>query len=79
MAGEAKAAALVERFGEGGFDCIGNERRDLAVRKRARQSIGVDLPAGLARKLRALDGEARFLPGLVGGPLDRLRALRPYQ
>ena len=79
LAGEAKAAALVERFGEGGFDYIGNERRDLAVRKRARQSIGVDLPAGLARKLRALDGEARFLPGLGGGPLDRLRALRPHQ
>ena len=79
MAGEAKAAALVERFGEGGFDYIGNERRDLAVWKRARRSIGVDLPAALARKLRALDGEARFMPGLGGGPLDRLRALRPYQ
>ena len=27
QAGEAKAAALVERFGKGGFDYIGNERR----------------------------------------------------
>ena len=79
LAGEAKAAALVERFGEGGFDYIGNEPRDLAVWKRARRSIGVDLPGGLARKLRALDGEARLLPGVGGGPLDRLRALRPYQ
>ena len=79
LAGEAKAAALVERFGEGGFDYIGNERRDLAVWKRARRSIGVDLPAALARKLRALDGEARLMPGLGGGPLDRLRALRPGQ
>ena len=29
LAGRAKADALVERFGEGGFDYIGNERRDL--------------------------------------------------
>ena len=78
LAGDAKAAALVERFGEGGFDYIGNERRDLAVWKRARRAIGVDPSPGLARKLRALDGEARLLPGPGGGPLDRLRALRPH-
>ena len=49
LAGQAKAEALVEKFGEGGFDYIGNERRDLAVWKRARRAIGVGLPAGLAR------------------------------
>ena len=79
LAGEAKAAALAARFGERGFDYIGNERRDLAVWKRARRAIGVGLGAGLARKVRALDGEARFLPGLGGGPRDWFRALRPYQ
>ena len=79
LAGEAKAAALVERFGEGGFDYIGNERRDLAVWKRARRAIGVGLPADLARHVRALDGDARLLPGLGGGPRDCFRALRTYQ
>ena len=79
LAGEAKAAALAERFGERGFDYIGNERRDLAIWKRARRAIGVGLAAGLARKVRALDGEARFLPGLGGGPRDWFRALRPHQ
>ena len=79
LAGEAKAAALAARFGEGGFDYIGNERRDLAVWKQARRAIGVGLAAGLARKVRALDGEARFLPGLGGGPRDWFRALRPRQ
>ena len=79
LAGEAKAAALVARFGERGFDYIGNERRDLAVWKRARRAIGVGLGAGLARKVRVLDGEARFLPGLGGGPRDWFRALRPHQ
>lgn len=67
------------RPAESGFDYIGNEQCDPAVWKRARRSIGVDLPTALARKPRALDGEARLLPGLGGGPLDRLRALRPYQ
>ncbi len=79
LAGRAKAAVLVERFGEGGFDYIGNERRDLVVWKRARRAVGVDLSASLARKVRALDSEARLLPGLGGRPLDYLRALRPHQ
>ena len=79
LTGEAKAAALVARFGERGFDYIGNERRDLAVWRRARRAIGVGLGAGLAREVRALDGDARFLPGLGGGPRDWFRALRPHQ
>ncbi len=79
LAGEVKAAALVARFGERGFDYIGNERRDLAVWKRARRAIGVGLAARLARKVRALDGEARFLPALGDRPRDWFRALRPHQ
>ena len=79
LAGRAKAAALAERFGEGGFDYIGNERRDLAVWRRARHAIGVGLPTRLVRAVRALDEEARFLPGLGGGPFDCFRALRPHQ
>ena len=79
LAGEVKAAALVARFGERGFDYIGNERRDLAVWKRARRAIGVGLAARLARKVRALDGEARFLPGLGDRPREWLRALRLHQ
>ena len=78
LAGQAKAEALVEKFGEGGFDYIGNERRDLAVWKRARRAIGVGLPAGLARAVWALDNEARFLPGPGGRPLDGFLALRPH-
>ena len=79
LAGEAKADVLAARFGEGGFDYIGNERRDLAVWKRARHAVGVGLSAGLARKVRELDSGARFLPRLGGRPRDYLRALRPHQ
>ena len=79
LAGRAKAAALVERFGEKGFDYVGNERRDLAVWARARRAVGVALPARLARELRALDADARLLPGIGGRRFAWLRALRPHQ
>lgn len=79
LVGRTKAAALVERFGEGGFDYVGNEQRDLAVWKHARRTIGVNLSASLAGRVRALDERARFLPGLGGGPRDYFRALRPHQ
>ena len=79
LAGRAKAAALVERFGEKGFDYVGNERRDLAVWARARRAVGVALPARLARELRALDADARLLPGVAGRRFAWLRALRPHQ
>ena len=62
LAGPAKAAVLVEKFGEGGFDYVGDERRDLAVWKHARRAIGVNLSASLRRRVRALDRDARFLP-----------------
>ena len=79
LVGRTKAVALVERFGEGGFDYVGNEQRDLAVWKHARRIIGVNLSASLAGRVRALDEKARFLPGLGGGPRDYFRALRPHQ
>ena len=79
LVGRTKAALLVNRFGEHGFDYVGNERRDLAVWKRARRAIGVNLSTRLAQQVKALDQQARFLPGLRGGALDVLRALRPRQ
>ena len=79
LVGETKAATLVRRFGAGGFDYIGNEWRDLAVWKQARRAIGVNLSARLARKVRRVDTEARFLSSLDRRPLDYLRALRPHQ
>lgn len=79
LVGGAKAALLVERFGEHGFDYVGNERRDLAVWKRARRAIGVDLSLRLARQVKTVDRHARLLQGIGGGGVDFLRALRPRQ
>ena len=62
LVGHTKAALLVRHFGEHGFDYVGNERRDLAVWKRARRAIGVNLSARLTQQVKALDQQARFLP-----------------
>ncbi len=79
LAGRAKAEALVARFGERGFDYIGDARRDLAVWRHARRAIGINLPRRLQRRVRALDREARFLATDDGGVRAYLNALRPYQ
>ena len=53
LGGEAKAQALVERFGERGFDYAGNGPADRPVWKKARRAIAVNAPpaveAGLLR------------------------------
>jgi len=42
LSGSKKAVALVERFGERGFDYCGNERKDLAIWEHARGAIVVN-------------------------------------
>ena len=53
LSGQAKAKALVERFGERGFDYAGNSRHDVAVWKRARRAIVVSASAATLRSARA--------------------------
>ena len=79
LVGQAKADALVKRFGRGGFDYIGGDRRDLPCWRRARRAICVAPPARLARLVRGFDENARFLADSGGSPLDYLSALRPRQ
>ncbi len=50
LRGEAKREALVSRFGERGFDYVGDTTVDLEVWKSARNAIIVAPPAGLAEK-----------------------------
>ena len=79
LTGEARAAALVARFGESGFDYLGHARRDLPAWRSARRAIGAGLSAGLARTLRGLDGDARLLPGCGRHAVRLPAALRPHQ
>lgn len=78
LVGLAKAQVLVERFGDGGFDYVGNDRRDLPVWRHARDAVLVGGSARLQRKVRNLVRELRLVPA-VGRPLDYVRALRPHQ
>jgi 4-hydroxybenzoate polyprenyltransferase/phosphoserine phosphatase len=58
LRGVTKAERLVEQFGAGGFDYIGNDAADLAVWKRARTRIAINPPAHVRQQLLALDATA---------------------
>ena len=79
LAGETKATALAQRFGERGFDYCGNELRDLAIWRRANGAIVVRGSPALERTV------ARDTPVLRSFPPNRsrlaalVRALRPHQ
>ena len=78
LKGAAKAGALVEVYGEGGFDYAGNEPVDRAIWKHADGAVIVgDLPA----EEKALTGQGKTVTVLDGGwrKRDLLRALRPHQ
>ena len=79
LSGTAKAAALEERFGVGGFDYAGNESKDLHVWARARSAIVVAPTAGLRRRLDQVPRLARIFD--KGRPPLRLwlRAMRLHQ
>jgi 4-hydroxybenzoate polyprenyltransferase len=80
LKGESKAARLVERYGERGFDYVGNDASDLAVWSRARHAYVVGRgPALATRAGRVASVERRFGED-DEAPLGAwLRALRLYQ
>lgn len=78
LKGEAKAAALVERFGERGFDYIGDSEADLAIWAKANKAVAVSPNAGTRARLHRQDEDVEIL---TGGPCPKAlwRALRPHQ
>lgn len=81
LAGAAKGAHLVNRFGERGFDYCGNERRDLAVWERSRGAIVVQGSPALEREAAErteLVGRFPAAPPTTWKP-PLLRELRPHQ
>lgn len=77
LKGPAKAAALVERYGQGGFDYVGDSRADLPVWAAARQAIVVG-GAGLAKAAAQVTAVGcHFPPPPRAAAL--LTALRPHQ
>nr|WP_272874847.1 UbiA family prenyltransferase [Roseomonas marmotae] len=79
LKGEAKAQALVERFGAGNFAYIGNDATDVAIWRVAQAGILVNASrrtAAAARRATRVEAEfKRDMPV----PLALLRAMRPHQ
>ena len=77
LKGEAKRDALVDAFGEGGFDYAGNEPADILIWKAADRAIVVGDKASVAH-LRDLDHDVQEIT-IEQNPRDLLRAMRPHQ
>lgn len=77
--GPRKAAALVARFGERGFDYVGNAVADLAVWPHARAAIAANAPASVLARLRRAGPVERVIEARTGRWRAALRALRPHQ
>jgi len=72
LRGRAKAARLVERFGQHGFDYAGNSRPDLPVWREARHCLVVGRP-------RPDLSDATVFPAETRTVYHLLRVLRPHQ
>ncbi len=79
LSGRRKAAALVARFGERGFDYAGNSRADLAVWAKARRAIVVNARPDVLRSARKRTKIDRVFAPATGVWGELLRALRPHQ
>lgn len=82
LGGAAKAAFLKERYGERGFDYVGDARVDLPVWAAARRAITVNAGPGLRRAAEAANPDIVHIappPGRLGKAQTYLRAMRPHQ
>jgi 4-hydroxybenzoate polyprenyltransferase/phosphoserine phosphatase len=80
LSGANKARVLVEAFGEGGFDYIGNHRDDLEIWRHARLCHAIGLDGGSLRKLTASDSDrVEILNKPRQSMKTWMRALRVHQ
>jgi len=79
LAGRNKHAALVARFGQGGFDYAGNSRADLAVWQGARRAIVVNGTAALAAAAATQCEVEQVLPAPPRGLRAWAKVLRVHQ
>ena len=75
---ETKAQALVERFGEGGFDYAGNSNADLPAWGAARRAIAVSPGPGLRHRLEAMDKPVEIVEDRAGFAA-LWKEMRPHQ
>ena len=79
LKGHRKAEALVERFGDKGFDYVGNDTPDLVVFSKAHKAFVVEPSGSLLRRATSANDTVEKLGHAprVLGPL--VRSLRPHQ
>lgn len=75
----SKARRLVEAFGEGGFDYVGNGRADLAVWTVACRRIAVRASRTVRSKLVDMDPDASVLENATGRTRAWIKLLRVHQ
>jgi 4-hydroxybenzoate polyprenyltransferase/phosphoserine phosphatase len=79
VAGDVKAARLVDRFGARNFDYAGNEHRDLLVWKHANGAIVTNGKPGLERAAADVCSIVNVFPRKGSFLRAAVRALRPHQ
>lgn len=79
LSGPAKRAVLVERYGERGFDYIGNSSADLPVWSAARRGIVVSPGRALAARAASVCEVERVVELPRASLLDVLKGLRLHQ
>lgn len=78
LSAESKRAALVDRFGERGFDYVGNERADERVWQSARKAIVIGDSRRVERTRRVAEVERAF-PAPPGNFKVWIKAIRLHQ
>ncbi len=78
-ASDRKAQALVERYGERGFDYAGNSSADLAVWEKARRAVVVAAPESIRREAAQRATVDREFGGAKAGIKAWVKALRLHQ
>jgi 4-hydroxybenzoate polyprenyltransferase len=79
LSGVKKRDRLVKEFGAGGFDYVGNSRKDLVVWRSARRALAVGLPGSLPYAFDQLSNVERTFERDKPDWRVCLRALRIYQ
>ncbi len=79
LKGARKAAALIARFGDRGFDYAGDSNADLSVWRHARYGVLVNASAALARSAASVCSVERKFSSPRPSFKDYLRALRVHQ
>jgi 4-hydroxybenzoate polyprenyltransferase/phosphoserine phosphatase len=79
LTGPKKAMALKTRFGDRGFDYVGDSRKDVAVWQHARQAILVNATARVRNQAGEVSAVAQVFPSPIRGPRVWVRILRAHQ